>query len=291
MLKQVEKPSINELINAEKALIDSKLVAQACMQFLLRLSTSMQIEFLLELSSVKDKLQTLVTAISEIACIYNNHFSSSESAVLKSFYQPLSVDKKSVFNWFHSPELLRNDMKTVLGCFDNMREAEYVNSPLMSVFLLSLSAEQITSLANHASNTLTVDQTIQLLLKSGFAKHSLFANSMLHKVDEPKKIVASIRRCLGAQLDEIVSYDLQREVYNNQGALNEFQSEFKINWPSIAPQLSTQRVIYGYPLTQPLNAIMQLAMDCNSRIVLSHYLDFVQLQHAKQPLELQNEGA
>jgi hypothetical protein len=152
----------------------------------------------------------------------------------------------------------------------------------MSLFLLSLSWEQVNVVGNYASNTLTVDQTMQVLLQSSFAKLIPLASTSLDKVEDFSAIIALIRRLLGDKLDLLVSFETQLQAWRGDKlSCSEFKRQLQANWPKFEGELSSSRLIAGKALNTKLNAIEMSAMDSYSQAVFNLY-SYYQYTTAKQ---------
>ena len=270
-----ELPTTEQLVEIITNTKNDELVAQACIEVMANLPQNKNIIFINELLN-QPALSAFFKIIINKVVIQQHSFNLIRLLNLNTLFFAYSADDEippqtlvtinqiTSLAQHHGPQILT-------AIFDALSEQAHL-SPLMSLFLLSLNFEQVNSLSNHASNTLSVDQTLHILLQSGFVKLIVLANSLLQQVEQPALIIALIRRMLGDKLDQLVEYDIQRLAWQgDESALLEFQQQLKHNWSKYETAMSSLRLIAGHPLDEVPNAIYLSAMDSYSQGVFNLY--------------------
>ncbi|WP_166112835.1 hypothetical protein [Pseudoalteromonas sp. Z9A5] len=269
-------PDLNLLITFQQNENTPDVIAQACIEVMANLPQNINITFINNILNEPQLQQVAKLIISKV--LLQQH----------SYNLIALIDLNTLFFAYtnqtdYSDEVLAlikhilvvatdSTPSNLIKVFNNLCENGLVNSPLMSLFLLSLSSEQVNTVSNHASNTLSIDHTLQVLLQSGFVKLVPLANTALHKVEQPKKIIALIKRILGDKLDLLVNYETQIQAWNeDEQGYTDFQQQLQLNWPKQEAKLSSLRLMAGYALNEQLNAIQMTAMDSYSQAVFNLY--------------------
>ncbi|WP_244218710.1 hypothetical protein [Pseudoalteromonas carrageenovora] len=250
--------------------------AQACIEVMANLPQNINLAFINALMN-EPTLQSLTKLIIYKVLLQQHSFNLIAYIDLKTLGFALTTNQESLENL--QPTLDKNFLVSsqtkntdVINTFKHLCNAGLINSPLMSLFLLSLSWEQVNVVGNYASNTLTVDQTMQVLLQSNFAKLIPLASTSLNKVEDPSAIIALIRRLLGDKLDLLVSFETQLQAWQgDELSCSEFKRQLQANWPKFEGELSSSRLIAGKALNTKLNAIEISAMDSYSQAVFNLY--------------------
>ena len=264
---------INTLVTSEQSL---DVTAQACIEVMANLPQTINLAFINSLLN-SPSLHDLAKAVIYKVLLQQHSFNLIALIDLNTIYLALadsteqeatSAETVALISAFNS----NANIQVLKHVFDELCKSKLVNSPLMSLFLLSLSWEQVNALSKYASNVLTVDETLHVLLQSGYVKLVPLACMSLNQVENPTAIIALIRRMLGDKLDLLVSYDIQVNAFNaEQQALVAFKQQLQQNWPKYEEELCLQRFVGGKSLNKRLNAIEMSAMDCYSQAIFNLY--------------------
>ena len=274
--QKFSQPDLVQLITFLQSDPNIDSAAQACVEVMANLPQNINLAFINALMN-EPTLHSLTKLIIYKVLLQQHSLNLIAYIDLKTLCFALTTDKESLEHLQPALEqnlLISSQAKNteVINTFKHLCNAGLINSPLMSLFLLSLSWEQVNVVGNHASNTLTVDQTMQVLLQSSFAKLIPLANTFLNKVEEPHTIIALIRRLLGDKLDLLVSFETQLQAWQGDGlSCSEFKRQLHTNWPKFEGELSSSRLIAGKALNTKLNAIEMSAMDSYSQAVFNLY--------------------
>lgn len=287
-------PTIESLIDFQNSDISPSIISQACIEIMTNLPQNINIIFINNLLN-EPKLQLVAKLIIKKVLLQQHSFNLISLLDINTLFfaytsqNEYTEDVIAVITEILSTTV-KSDVNNLIKIFNNLCEHDLVNSPLMSLFLLSLSSEQINTVSNHASNTLSIDATLQVLLQSGFVKFVPLANSALHKSEKPKQIIALIKRILADKLDLLVDFETQMQAWNeNELAYTNFQQQLQRNWAKYETELSSQRLIAGNALSQPLNAIQMSAMDSYSQAVFNVYSYYQHVAAKKASLEQNSE--
>ena len=269
-------PKLDLLISLIESDENPAIVSQACIEIMANLPQNINITFINNVLN-EPKLTVLAKLIISKVLLQQHSFNLIrllDVTTLFFAYTAQSEHSEQALIAINQAILVTEESshESMLTIFDELCKNDLINSPLMSLFLLLLSADQVNKIGNHASNTLCIDDTLQVLLQSGFVKLVPLANASLLQLEQPKKIIALIKRTLGETLDLLVNFETQVQAYNDdEHALIDFQQQLKLNWPKYETQLSTQRLIAGKVLDEPLNAIQMSAMDSYSQALFNLY--------------------
>ncbi|CAM2904003.1 hypothetical protein [Pseudoalteromonas distincta] len=269
-------PTLEQLIDFVQDGYSENVIAQGCVEIMTNLPQNANLNFINNLLD-EPKLNVLAKSIICKALLQQhslNFMPLIDITILFLAHTPKAKVSKQTLDSVKSIFVVtsESDTKKLIGIFDNLNQCELVNSPLMSLFLLSLSSEQVNAVSNYASNTLSLDGTLQVLLQSGFVKFILLANAALHKVEKPEQIVALMKRTLGEKLDLLVNFEIQMQACSgNEQAYAAFQQQLQLNWPTFENELSSKRLLAGKALDEHLNAIQKSAMDSYSQAVFNLY--------------------
>ncbi|KPZ53668.1 hypothetical protein [Pseudoalteromonas sp. P1-25] len=270
------QPDLTQL----SALVTSKqsldVISQACIEVMANLPQTINLAFINALLN-SPSLHGLAKAVIYKVLLQQHSFNLIALIDLNTLYFALANSAEQEVTTAETVALIsafnpNANIKLLKHVFDELYKSGLVNSPLMSLFLLSLSWEQVNALSNYASHVLTVDDTLHVLLQSGYVKLVPLACMSLNQVENPTAIIALIRRMLGDKLDLLVSYDIQLSAFNaEQQALDAFKQQLQQNWPKYEEKLCVQRLVAGKALNHKLNAIEMSAMDCYSQAIFNLY--------------------
>jgi len=267
-------PTLEQLIDLVQDGYSENVIAQGCVEIMTNLPQNANLNFINNLLD-EPKLNVLAKSIICKALLQQHSLIPLiDITILFLAHTPKAEVSKQALDSVKSIFVVTNesDTKNLIGIFDNLNQCELVNSPLMSLFLLSLSSEQVNAVSNHASNALSLDGTLQVLLQSGFVKFIPLANTALHKVEKPEQIVALMKRTLGEKLDLLVNFEIQMQACNgDEQAYTAFQQQLQLNWPAFENELSSKRLLAGKALDEHLNAIQMSAIDSYSQAILNLY--------------------
>lgn len=269
-------PTLEQLIDFVQDGYSENVIAQGCVEIMANLPQNVNINFI---NDLLDEPKLSVLAKSIICKVLLQQHSLNlipliDITILLLAHTPKAKVSKQALDSIKNILVVtsKSDTKKLIGIFDNLNQCELVNSPLMSLFLLSLSPEQVNAVSNHASNILSVAGTLQVLLQSGFVKFILLANTALHTVEKPEQIVALMKRTLGEKLDLLVNFEIQMQACSGDlQAFTAFQQQLQLNWPAYENELSSKRLLAGKALNEHLNAIQMSAMDSYSQAVFNLY--------------------
>ena len=158
-----ELPTTEQLVEIITNTKNDELVAQACIEVMANLPQNKNIIFINELLN-QPALSAFFKVIINKVVIQQHSFNLIRLLNLNTLFFAYSADDEippqtlvtinqiTSLAQHHGPQILT-------AIFDALSEQAHL-SPLMSLFLLSLNFEQVNSLSNHASNTLSVDQTL-----------------------------------------------------------------------------------------------------------------------------------
>lgn len=271
--QKFSQPDINQLISYINKGVDELVISQACIEIMANLPQSKNLIFINSLINepalkaiaklIISKVLLQQHSLNLIAYIDINTltfaFSSNDDL----------IEFESVSNFFIE---LDTTKEITTNMFDLLCKNGLVNSPLMSLYLLSINWEQVNKIGNYASNTLSMDHTLQVLLQSCFVKVIPLANASLNELEQPTKIIALIRYILGDKLDMLVDFDIQLSAWQgSEASLEVFIKQLQMNWPKHEELFCHQRLIAGQPLDTKRNAIEMSAMDSYSQAVLNLY--------------------
>lgn len=284
--QKFSQPDIVQLITFLQSDTNIDTTAQACIEVMANLPQNINLAFINALMN-EPALHSLTKLIIYKVLLQQHSFNLIAYIDLQTLGFALTTSQESLENL--QPALDKNFLVSsqtkntdVINTFKHLCNAGLINSPLMSLFLLSLSWEQVNVVGNYASNTLTVDQTMQVLLQSSFAKLIPLASTSLDKVEDFSAIIALIRRLLGDKLDLLVSFETQLQAWRGDKlSCSEFKRQLQAKWPKFEGELSSSRLIAGKALNTNLNAIEMSAMDSYSQAVFNLY-SYYQYTTAKQ---------
>ncbi|MDQ2044903.1 hypothetical protein NRL14_14290 [Pseudoalteromonas sp. 20-92] len=270
------KPNLEQLIAFQESGQTHNSISQACIEIMANLPQTVNIKFINCVLN-EPELHAVAKLIIRKVLLQQHSLNLVPLIDISTLFLAYSTEDKISDQALSAIEEIlfvtsKSNTKELINIFDNLTKNGLVNSPLMSLFLLSLSLEQVNVVSNYASNIVSVDHTLQVLLQSGFVKLIPLANTVLHQVKKPEQIVALIKRILGEKLDVLVNFETQMQARNgNEQACLDFQRQLQANWPSYESQMSSLRLLAGRTLNEPLNAIEMSAMDCQSQAVFNLY--------------------
>lgn len=274
--QKFSQPDIKQLVSLIENGSSVELIAQACIEIMANLPQTTNLVFidaLLKEASLNELTQLIIYKV----LLQQHSFNLIAFIDLKTICYSLAPHGNKAINSLKSIDAynlvnVKSDNNDLLPIFDELCNCELTCSPLMSLFLLSLSWEQVNVVANHASNTLSMDGTLQVLLQSCFVKLIPLATTSLNNAENPRTIIALIRRVLGDKLDLLVDYDTQLQAWQgDEPSCQAFKTQLQQNWPKYENEFSSQRLISGNPLNNKLNAIELSAMDSYSQGVFNLY--------------------
>lgn len=274
--QKFSQPDIMQLVSALKNGISHDIAAQACIEIMANLPQNINLAFINALMN-EPELHKLTKLVIYKVLLQQHSFNLIAYIDLKTLCFALSPNTdldEHILTALEANLLAsaKSNNTAMINTFNQLCNCGLINSPLMSLFLLSLSWEQMNVVGNHASNTLTVDQTMQILLQSSFAKLIPLANTSLNKVEDPSAIIALMRRLLGDKLDLLVSFETQLQAWQgDELSCSEFKRQLQTNWPKFEGELSPLRLVAGKELNTKLNAIEMSAMDSYSQAVFNLY--------------------
>ena len=278
--KQVEQrfiqPKLEQLVSLLNDDISPDTISQACIEIMANLPQNINLIFinnLLKETSLQSVAKLIIRKV-----LLQQHSSNLITLIdLQTLYFAFSTSKNLAIQALVESELTvfvdaQTDLNDVVTGFNFLCQSELVNSPLMSLFLLSLSWDQVNAIGNHASRNLPTVDVLQVLLQSGFVKLLPLVNTSLSKVENPSSLIALMRRMLGDKLDLLVDFETQiRAWQGDQQACADFKQQLQLNWPKHEEQLASLRLVAGNTVTAKLNAIEISAMDCYSQAVFNLY--------------------
>ena len=276
VVQQFTQPNLKQLVSLLNDNVSPDVVSQACIEIMANLPQNINLQFINELLKDASLLSVAKLIISKV--LLQQHSNNLITLIdLKTLYFAFSVSNNFEAQIITDSELTlfvdsQSDIEVVINSFNFLCQSELVNSPLMSLFLLSLSWEQVNTIGNHASRKLATVDVMQVLLQSGFAKLLPLVNASLNKVENPSSLIALMRRMLGDKLDLFVDFEIQIRVWQGeQQACADFKQQLQFNWPKYEEQFASLRLIAGNAITAQLNAIEMSAMDCYSQAVFNLY--------------------
>lgn len=278
--KQVEQrftpPNLKQLVVLLNDGINPDAISQACIEIMANLPQNSNLTFINNLLK-EPSLQSVAKLIMRKVLLQQHSSNLIALIDLKTLYFAYSTNNNLAEQAVAKSELTvfvdsQTDLKDVVIGFNFLCQSELVNSPLMSLFLLSLSWEQVNAIGNHASRNLPTVDVLQVLLQSGFVKLLPLVNASLSKIENPSSLIALMRRMLGDKLDLLVDFETQISAWQGeQQACADFKQQLQLNWPKYEEQFASLRLIAGNAITAKLNAIEISAMDCYSQAVFNLY--------------------
>ena len=274
--QQFVQPDLAQLASLLSANISPDVISQACIEIMANLPQNINLIFINNLLKEPRLLSVVKLVICKV--LLQQHSSNLIALIdLQTLYFAFSTSKNLTDKTLVKVEFTafvdgKSDIEDLVIGFNYLCQSELVNSPLMSLFLLSLSWEQVNAIGNHASRNLATEGVLQVLLQSGFVKLLPLVNASLNKIENPGSIIALMRRMLGDKLDLLVDFETQISAcQGEQQACADFKLQLQLNWPKYEEQLASLRLISGNALNAKLNAIEMSAMDCYSQAVFNLY--------------------
>ncbi|SBS34737.1 hypothetical protein MSP8886_03155 [Marinomonas spartinae] len=184
------------------------------------------------------------------------------------------------FPWLNRSEQHSSD--AILRMFTDLVEEGLLDTKVMSLFLLVLTPSQLNVIGNVASNVLSAEDALCVLVRGGMVKHAPLINSVLAQSETPSILLRALRNLLGSSLDNLVEFDVQLAAWQGeQSAIKRFQQEFALNWPKYEDDFANQRVISGYPLVSKFNGASKRAVSFSNLLLI----DLFTAQQSLQPVE------
>ncbi|MEG3759819.1 hypothetical protein V5096_17915 [Pseudoalteromonas carrageenovora] len=271
--QKFSQPDINQLISYINKGVDDLVISQACIEIMANLPQSKNLIFINSLIN-EPALKAIAKLIISKVLLQQHSLNLIPYIDINTLAFAFSsnddlIEFESVSNFFIE---LDTTKEITTNMFDLLCKNGLVNSPLMSLYLLSINWEQVNIIGNYASNTLSMDHTLQVLLQSCFVKVIPLANASLNELEQPAKIIALIRYILGDKLDMLVDFDIQLSAWRgSEASLEVFIKQLQMNWSKHEDLFCHQRLIAGQPLDTKRNAIEMSAMDSYSQAVLNLY--------------------
>ncbi|CAM4254236.1 hypothetical protein PSOS111911_10055 [Pseudoalteromonas ostreae] len=274
VVQRFTQPNLEQLVSLLNDNISPDLISQACIEIMANLPQNINLAFINNL--LKEPSLQSVAKLVVRKVLLQQHSSNLIALIdLQTLYFAFSVSKNPAVQALVESELTvfvdsQADLKDIVTGFNFLCQSELVNSPLMSLFLLSLSWEQVNAIGNYASRNLATEGVLQVLLQSGFVKLLPLVNASLNKIENPSSLIALMRRMLGDKLELLVDFETQiRACQGDQQACADFKQQLQLNWPKYEEQFASLRLIAGNAMTAKLNAIEISAMDCYSQAVFN----------------------
>ncbi|KKL04989.1 hypothetical protein LCGC14_2610550 [marine sediment metagenome] len=268
------QPNLEQLVSLLSDDISPAAISQACIEIMANLPQNINLIFINNLLN-EPSLHNVAKLVVRKVLLQQHSYNLIALIDLQTLYFAFSTSQNPAVQTLAKSELTilvdsQSDIKNLITGFNFLCQSELVNSPLMSLFLLSLSWEQVNAIGNHASRNLPTVDVLQVLLQSGFVKLLPLVNASLNKIENPSSLIALMRRMLGDKLDLLVDFETQISAWQGeQQACADFKQQLQLNWPKYEEQLASLRLIAGNALNAKLNAIEISAMDCYSQAVFN----------------------
>jgi hypothetical protein len=193
-------------------------------------------------------------------CLYQMLSLSSEESITLGLYER--------FPWLETPELLSRDQ--LLAFFTDLVDEGLLETRVMSLFLMVITPSQLNIICNFASDILSTDDTLCLLMRGGMVKHSPLLNSILAQSDVSSKLIKELRSILGSDLDSIVPFDVQLSAWlGDQGSLECFQQEFALNWPKYEEKFAGFRLLGGLSFSGAIDVANKQSISVSNVLLVT----------------------
>lgn len=244
--QQFTQPNLEQLVSLLNDDISPAAISQACIEIMANLPQNINLIFINNLLN-EPSLFSVAKLVVRKVLLQQHSYNLIALIDLHTLYFAFSTSQNPAVQTLAKSELTilvdsQSDIQNLITGFNFLCQSGLVNSPLMSLFLLSLSWEQVNAIGNHASRNLPTVDVLQVLLQSGFVKLLPLVNASLNKIENPSSLIALMRRMLGDKLDLLVDFETQISAWQGeQQACADFKQQLQLNWPKYEEQFAPLR--------------------------------------------------
>lgn len=247
-------------------------LAEACLVTLLMSPKKLTHECVAQLNENDEKELPVRQLLVEKLAIYRGRTQTAYAQTfdaLKPIYFSQSAQHAELFKAFKQAAIELPTTKALFKTTNDFAELNLINSPLMSAYLLLLDQQRVNHVCNFASQALSREEALQVMLHTGMPKYVPLVVSLLSDVEDAEPLINGIKRCLGAELDNLVTYETQVQAQTDAQAIVDFQHQFNQHWPEHESYYVGKTLVYGYALNQPIDRVKQQGVDQQSWQVLA----------------------